>query len=426
MPVKLNKVIKDLNVGLTTVVEYLSKKGHEVESNPNVKITDEQLDLLINEFGKSLSTKEKIFIKPVYETPLKEKPKPQEIEEIKTKIPDDFKFKIVTKGKIDLDEKTFKPKFPFPKAEDKGSGVLSAEKTDEANKSAIEKEDVAVAETPVENIVASESKAEQAETDSPAKNPVPEVDASEVVAEEKKQEVKSELKQEAEVKQEAEQEQIPNPKPEQISEMKQKEIPDVKPDAGFESKPEPLVEEKTILPEEKPAVNVNKEKVEEKLFRLAKPHLEPNIKVTGKIDLSAINQATSPRKKTKEEKKRERDERKVKFMEQRKAHSTQANKTGEPKSISVKPAAGASSADGGNKHKRKRIRKERVDINKTQGTNTRKDEKPKQRIKRPVRVAVNEGDVQKQIKETLARLTNKNSKGKAAKYRREKRDAAAH
>ncbi|MDR2680529.1 MAG: translation initiation factor IF-2, partial [Tannerella sp.] len=77
-------------------------------------------------------------------------------------------------------------------------------------------------------------------------------------------------------------------------------------------------------------------------------------------------------------------------------------------------------------HKRKRIRKERVDINNTQGTNTRRDDKPKQRIKRPVRVEVNEEDVQKQVKETLARLTNKSSKGKAAKYRREKRDAAAH
>jgi len=152
-------------------------------------------------------------------------------------------------------------------------------------------------------------------------------------------------------------------------------------------------------------------------FRLSMPHLESKIRVTGKIDLDSLNQATSPRKKTKEEKKREREERREKFLEQRKMHS---------KPSGDKSKAGDESlSEKGSKHRRKRIRKDRVDISTTPGTNVRRDDRSK-RIKRPVRVEVNEEDVQKQVKETLARLTNKNTKGKGAKYRREKRDAAAH
>ena len=53
------------------------------------------------------------------------------------------------------------------------------------------------------------------------------------------------------------------------------------------------------------------EKTEEKddnLFRLNSVKLESKIKVTGKIDLDALNQSTRPKKKTKEEKRKERDE----------------------------------------------------------------------------------------------------------------------
>ena len=54
MPIKLINVTRDLNVGITSVVEFLHKKGHHVESNPNTKISDEQYALLVNEFGKGL------------------------------------------------------------------------------------------------------------------------------------------------------------------------------------------------------------------------------------------------------------------------------------------------------------------------------------------------------------------------------------
>ena len=139
-------------------------------------------------------------------------------------------------------------------------------------------------------------------------------------------------------------------------------------------------------------------------------------KVVGKIDLSALNQSTRPKKKTKEEKRNER--------------------------INKEKARQGANADG-EKRKRKRIGKEKVDIEKSvqqqsqgggnqkrgnqqnaanaQNANAGKRNK-KDKNKRPFKAEVSEEDVQRQMKETLARLTNKPQK-KGAKWRREKREA---
>ena len=52
MPIRLIKVSKNLNVGINSLVEFLHKKGIEIEANPNIKIEDEHYDILIAEFGK--------------------------------------------------------------------------------------------------------------------------------------------------------------------------------------------------------------------------------------------------------------------------------------------------------------------------------------------------------------------------------------
>ena len=51
MTIRLNKVTRDLNVGITTVVEFLQKKGYTIEASPNAKITEEQYDVLVKEFS---------------------------------------------------------------------------------------------------------------------------------------------------------------------------------------------------------------------------------------------------------------------------------------------------------------------------------------------------------------------------------------
>ena len=54
MPIKLIQVQRKLNVGINTVVDFLHKKGFDVEDNPNTRISDEQYALLVKEFGKDL------------------------------------------------------------------------------------------------------------------------------------------------------------------------------------------------------------------------------------------------------------------------------------------------------------------------------------------------------------------------------------
>ena len=52
MTIRLNKVTRDLNVGIATVVDFLQKKGYTIDANPNAKITDEQYAALVKEFSK--------------------------------------------------------------------------------------------------------------------------------------------------------------------------------------------------------------------------------------------------------------------------------------------------------------------------------------------------------------------------------------
>ena len=194
----------------------------------------------------------------------------------------------------------------------------------------------------------------------------------------------------------------PEPKPQE-----QKPQPAKEP----ETKPQPSVEERSAVlgSEVNGAYRLN-------TSTLAAP------KVLGKIDLSSINSSTRPRKKSREEKRRERDERN---------HAA---------------ANGQNASGGGDRKKRVRIGKERVDVNavasqvqehngqrkgggnnnsgQQNGGGKNKNKQKNQRKPLPVQTEVSDEEVAKQVRETLARLTNKSSKvGKGAKYRREKRDA---
>ena len=143
--------------------------------------------------------------------------------------------------------------------------------------------------------------------------------------------------------------------------------------------------------------------------------MSPKLNVLGKIDLDAINQSTRPKKKSKEEKRREREEK-------------------------VAQMHGAN----GERKKRVRIGKERVDIEaESQQSNANKKKnkgnggtpnnannqqqgggkRNRKNRNQPKPVEVSDEDVARQVKETLARLTNKTQNKKAAKYRREKREA---
>lgn len=147
----------------------------------------------------------------------------------------------------------------------------------------------------------------------------------------------------------------------------------------------------------------------------------PQLKVKGHIDLAALNQSTRPKKKTKEEKRKEREEK----NRQGGGDRSRQGGTGQNASESKK--------------KRVRIGKERVDVNAVAGQQNgkKRDNAPganqqgggkhnknKNRQQPVIKAEVSDEDVAKQVKETLARLTNKNKAGKGAKYRKEKRENA--
>ena len=392
MTIRLNKVTRDLNVGITTAVEFLQKKGFTVEANPNTKITDEQFDLLKKEFStdKDLKIKSERFSQERqskdrnkasvsidgYEKETQEKAKP---EEIKTVIPEDARPKFKPVGKIDLDKLNRRPA-----------------PVQEKEKEVVEKK-VAVEEKKVEE-------------------PAP------VVVE------------------------TPKPEPAPVLQPEPQPEPKMEPQPQPEPQPEPVAKE-----EPAPVVEAKEEpKKGEEIFKIHQPEFVSKINVIGQIDLAALNQSTRPKKKSKEEKRKEREEKEKIRLDQKKQMKEAIIKEIRRDDSKQKDAKDNGTGDP-NKKKRVRINKEKVDINNAsnfqrggndrtrnnnggpggnqqggnqQGGNNKN--RNKDRFKKPViKQEVNEEDVAKQVKETLARLTSK-GKNKGAKYRKEKRDMASN
>ena len=392
MPIRLNKVTRDLNVGLSTVVEFLHKKGFPVKEDPNAKIDDEAYDILVKEFKKDKNIKEESE-KMSLERHHKEKKetvavegydRPKKAEEIKTEIPDEIRPKFVTVGKIDLT----------------AIGKRKAE---------IKKEKI---EPPIEPVEIKE-----------AITPV----------------VVEEIIEEPAVEKEIEQ-MLPQPEIEEIQPI------DFKPEEETDSEENPEIPKIEILEEKNETEEIESEEIEAdaeteteeveledaekengEIFRLTKPVIEPTIKVTGKIDLSTINQSTRPKKKSKEEKRKERAEKAEK--DKKAALTVQLKKTTQEETKPEKKTnltlVKKTEGDNEKKKKRNRIKREKIDIEKGLSPTLNKQDNSRLRLRKPItKNEVSEEDVQKQIKETLARLTNKGLK-KGAKYRREKRDAVS-
>ena len=344
MSVRLNKAIRELNVGLQTAVEYLEKKPElgEVKAEPSFKLSDEQYQALVEFFrqDKEVRAKADIISKKTKEPAGKAAPKGRAEDLLPSNKKPAQEFKPLGKINLgDLDKKAEKP----------------AEK---------------------EKPVAKEKLAEK-QPEKPVVKENPEVKVVEKKAEkpvEKKVEKPVEKKQE-----------------------KTAEKPVVKP-----------VEKKVEQPVEKPAETKAETKSGPTVFQLKsdkKLQNTPQLKIQGKIDLDSLNQSTRPKKKSKEEKRKEREEKAAQEREKQRERK-----------------------------KRVRIGKERVDINAAEnqvqpaspaaeqgGKKSGKKKKNRGRNQRPLEV--NEEDVARQVKETLARLTSKGQNKKGAKYRKEKREA---
>lgn len=339
MSIRLSKIAKELNVGVSTVVDFLKRKGHSIPSDLNYKLTDDEADMLYQEFSKDKKMKidsEKVSQK----RHVKEKRESVAIEGfgeeedvIKPVVSEDQKPKIKQVGKIDLDSLNSSKKAKVEPAQPKEEEPAPEEK---------EKEEI-IEQEPV--------KLEQPKEEEPIEEEVRKEDV-EVFAPQLEVDVK------------------------------------------------------------------DSDKEEDNVIRLSK-ELKTNINVIGKIDLSTINQQTRPKKKSKEERKKEREQRNKSFAK--------------PQDNQSKSQGGHSSnQEDEKKKKRKRIQKERIDIaeyksgedksRNNHGGENGGGNKKKGFKKNPIKPEVNDEEVQRQIKETLARLTNKGQKTKASKHRRDKRE----
>lgn len=375
MSIRLNKVTRNLNVGLSTVVAFLQKKGFPTEESPNAKISDEEYELLIKEFNKDKTIKLESE-KMSQERLQKEKKEtvaaegydaPPKAEEIKTEIPEDIRPKFVTVGKIDL------------------------------------------------NIIGKKHRPEEKLTVPPVEEPEvdelqPEVEET-VTVPEKEEEI---------IPAYAEEESSEDETVEEFGKTEDAEEEDIEKyiKEGNDDDAEAIVSEEDTNADEESLTPPR----DRSPYRVNTPNL--GFKFTGeKIDLNSINQSTRPKKKTKEERRRERAEKEKKAAQAaqiKKTTQEEAKVEKKNKPVLIKK----SEADAAKKKKRNRIKREKIDIEKgVQTLNKHEGLRPK--LRKPVlKSEVSEEDVQKQVKETLARLTNKGQK-KGAKYRREKRDAVS-
>ncbi len=404
MTIRLNKVTRDLNVGITTVVEFLQKKDYIIEASPNAKITEEQYAVLVKEFStdKNLKIESEKFSQERQNKDRNKasisiegfESKKEKEEVVKTVIPEEARPKLKQVGKIDLDNLNKKT---APKVVEPVAKVI---------------EQTPKAEPVVEKVV------ERKETPQPQKE---------------------------------------TPKPVVVEEKKPESTPQPAPAPVLEEKKEPKIEkteEKTPqvkeMEKETPEAAPVQEKEEDDVFKIRPTEFKSKINVVGQIDLAALNQSTRPKKKSKEEKRKEREEKDKQRQEQRKLMKDAIIK--EIRKGDDKISKNSVNDDAAKKKKRNRINKERVDINAAGTTNAggasnnnqrndnanrpnrNNNSKPngnnnqgggkfnKDRFKKPVvKAEVSDEDVAKQVKETLARLTNK-TKNKAAKYRKEKRE----
>ena len=241
MTIRLNKVTRDLNVGITTVVEFLQKKGYTIEASPNAKITEEQYAVLVKEFStdKNLKIESEKFSQERQNKDRNKasisiegfESKKEKEEVVKTVIPEEARPKLKQVGKIDLDNLNKKT---APKVVEPVAKVI---------------EQTPKAEPVVEKVV------ERKETPQPEKEtPKP------VVVEEKKPE--------------------PAPQPAPAPVLEEKKEPKIE---KTEEKTPQVKEMEKETPEAAPV----QEKEEDDVFKIRPTEFKSKINVVGQIDLAA-------------------------------------------------------------------------------------------------------------------------------------------
>ena len=376
MSIRLNKALRELNIGLQTAVEFLEKRNElgEVKAELNFKLSDEQYKALNDAFSQDKEVRnqaEKLFTKKTKEKKRAPEPKDNRAESI---LESSRQQQFKPLGKIDLDQ--------IGKA---NAAQSAAPKKTEAK----ETETAAVSPAPVNN--------------APKKEEKP-VETASVVEKTQKSDVESVAKQ-PEVKAENKSEKV------EVKPVNKPEAKESKPEVK-ESKPEAKEEKAASQPvaAQPAATNTVFTLKSEQKFAANEP------KVLGKIDLSTLNQSTRPKKKTKEERRKERED---KFAQQHSERKKRVRINKERVDINAESSQGNNGKNnnnnGGNQNNNNNGGGKKKNKNKNKNNNNKGNNQRQ--------IEVDDEAVARQVKETLARLTSKSQNKKGAKYRKEKREA---
>ena len=404
--IRLKKAATELNVGISTLVEFLAKKGHQVETNPNTRLTAEQYDIVATAFQGERAVKEqadKIEITPsgnnlVVEASPDERKEDSEEVIIKNYNPSP----IETKGTPKPVESAVTPdeaEVPGAQAEPApvAEPAVPAAPAEEAQAPVPE----ATADAPAQESEAAANEAPQGE-DVPAFNPIQvgdvriinkiDLDAINSKMRPDKAKKKKGKAEKAEKTPAEPQAQASKAKPAETPKQKEKPVaPEPQPAA-----PEP-VEPAAPAPSPTPAPVKEPEFIETQYQKLEGP------KLVGMVDLSQFEKSKSS---SGEKRKRKRIK----------------NKGVKVNGVNGQPEAGQAFAPASAKSANKSNRKSETPKS---GTDTKsekseKSEKKKKKEKKVVKVEIDESEIEKQIRDTLARLSPM-GKSKTSKHNREKR-----
>ncbi|MBO4564302.1 MAG: translation initiation factor IF-2 [Bacteroidaceae bacterium] len=369
---RLNKALKELNVGINTVAEFLQKKGKPLEdASINAKITDEQYDILLKEFGSDKQKKQETSLDIQKR---KEREQQEKAERKAKELQEQLKREAELKKQKEQQE-------VFRLESERKTEVKILGKLKEAAP-AVEEQPEPEPET-LETPTPSEQKPEQ--LPEPAEDEVVDVeDNEEVVSEEEVDEVQE------------------TPQPHKAKSPKNK----------------------TVL-----------EETEDGVYHVVTPDTGLNFKKVGFIDLSNINSKTRPDKKSKAERKKEREEKERARQEAKNKYKESVmqeigegadGEDGKKKKrkrinkgkVDINAVANqqktnpkiekGSSAQGGKNNQRP-------------NTQNQPQQGKKNKKKKDVKAELTDEEVAKQVKETLARLTTKSVKS-SVKNRKEKRE----
>ena len=370
MSIRLSKALSELNIGLQTAVEFLEKRNDvgDEKLGPTSKLSDAQYSALVEAFKQDAAVRteaEKLFQKKPKEKKHSSETKDSNTESL---LASSGKQEYKPLGKIDLDS--------IGKPAAKQSGATKKNNTPQPKAAAVSQ----VKDT--NTVEAKTSVAPAAPQPKPAETKTAQHTNEVKPAMTENKEPQKHVKPAAEAK----------PKHDKPAQPKH--------DKNVAKQPKAQEKPATEQPTAESGSKVFQLKSEKKMLNT------PKVNVLGKIDLDALNQSTRPKKKSKEEKRREREEKAQQNGERKKR--VRINK--ERVDISAASNQGGNGGNGGNKN------------NGNNANNQGKKKKNRNRQQKPLEV--NEVDVAKQVKETLARLTQKqNQNKKGAKYRKEKREA---